>query len=166
MKIIFLDIDGVLNHELWLQSPESKAEVPGNSHARWFDPRAVALLNNLTDATYAKIVVSSSWRLDTSLDDLRVLLQKQGITGEIIGKTPYLSYASDEGTYLVPRGCEIQAWLENNRDKVGFKLSKASYVILDDQSDMLLWQQRNFFRVDPCCGLTKTIVEKATDFLM
>ncbi|OJJ15443.1 hypothetical protein BKI52_39195 [marine bacterium AO1-C] len=162
MKVIFLDIDGVLNHTLWFQSEERKLVLEDNSRAKWFDPKAVALLNELTDTTEAKIVISSSWREGYPLEELTEILRLQGVTGEIIDQTPSLTFKQiTPAPYIVPRGCEIQAWLEQHREQLADRLANAKYVILDDQSDMLLCQQRNFLKIDPWCGLTPTIVEKA-----
>ena len=166
MKIIFLDIDGVLNHTLWFQSEERKLISSENSRAMWFDPKSVALLNELTDATQAYIVISSSWREGYPLEELVAILESQGVTGEIIDQTPSFTFKQlTPVPYLVPRGCEIQAWLEQHREELADRLANAKYVILDDQSDMLLCQQRNFLKVDPWCGLTPTIIEKAKTLL-
>ena len=55
MKLIFLDIDGVLNNQLWLTS-DFRNHLPKlingeRNTKRWFDPRCVKLLNILTDKT-------------------------------------------------------------------------------------------------------------------
>ena len=61
MKIIFLDIDGVMNSEKSLndffeQDGEERFEhwIPHPMHVKW--------LNKITDETGAKIVISSPWR--------------------------------------------------------------------------------------------------------
>ena len=48
---------------------------------------------------------------------------------------------------------------------LGDKMSKIKYIIFDDDSDMLLWQRENYFRVDPYCGLAENIIHIATIFL-
>ena len=65
----------------------------------------------------------------------------------------------------VPRGCEINAWLELNKNLFDDNMSEASHVIFDDDSDMLYRQRENYFRVDSHCGLTPNIVYRATLFL-
>ena len=40
-----------------------------------------------------------------------------------------------------------------------------NYVILDDDSDFLIWQQKHFFWIDRYCGLTPTICYKIETFL-
>jgi hypothetical protein len=55
MKIIFLDIDGVLNCDN-TRNPRRFPYV--------IDPRLLARLKRLLKATHAKVVLSSSWRCD------------------------------------------------------------------------------------------------------
>lgn len=54
MKVIFLDVDGVLNSEKDLLEAKGKSEL--------FD-RPLILLKELVESTKAKIVVSSTWRI-------------------------------------------------------------------------------------------------------
>lgn len=167
MKIIFLDIDGVLNNELWYRSENFRQGKDREEYElSQFDPRCVAHLNHLTLETNAKIVVSSSWRLGKTVEELQELFEKIGIEGEVIDKTPYLRFQkNDDYDRSVPRGCEIKAWLESNKSILGDKMSKVKYVILDDDSDMLYWQRKNFVQTDPYCGLTSQGVFKAKNIL-
>ncbi|MDC7248564.1 MAG: HAD domain-containing protein [Sphaerochaetaceae bacterium] len=179
MKLIFLDIDGVLNHELWarerLLRHQGEAESDYEYYRNFFDPNAIDLLNTIVEKTGAKVVVSSSWRTGRTVEQLRELLGVMDFKGEVIGKTPNLyfekrKYPHGDGkemhyNYSVPRGCEIKAWLEMNKSILGEKMSKVRYVILDDDSDMLYWQRENFFWVDPYCGLTPNIAYKVIQFL-
>lgn len=70
-----------------------------------------------------------------------------------------------EYKYSVPRGCEIKAWLELNKEKLGDKMSKVKYVILDDDSDMLYWQREHLFLTDAYAGLTKNIAYRVINYL-
>lgn len=123
MKILFLDIDGVLNHHDWWRRRE---ELPDDSSAfdRYLhdlDPVAVGYLNEIIEATKAKVVISSTWRMHSSLSDLRGLLKKAGFVGDLIDKTPRIP---------AHRGREIQLWLDEAI------LNVESFVILDDDDDM------------------------------
>ena len=64
MKIIFLDIDGVLNHEKWYSSGRAqeayKATGETDIKAYNFDPESWKWIQKLIDETGAKIVLSSS----------------------------------------------------------------------------------------------------------
>lgn len=138
-KYIFLDIDGVMNSNLFY-SERTQDKRYGEmiqkypQHIAWsicnIDPRAVERLNRLTDATGAKIVVSSSWRFDSNLQEVFTLA---GIKEPILDKTP----ASKERI----RGYEIQTWLDKRTEPY-------RYVIFDDDSDMLEAQLPFFIQTD------------------
>jgi hypothetical protein len=169
-KIIFLDIDGVLNHQLWyeeIRGPGKTRETPSDDALDYFCPRSVDMLNGLTDRTGAEIVLSSSHRVGKSNEECIEYLRRGGITGKVLGRTPRLWFQSDmEGyNYSVPRGCEIKAWLETNKGILGAKMEEVRYVIFDDDSDMMYWQRENYFRVDAYCGLTPNIIYRAERFL-
>lgn len=118
MKIVFLDFDGVLNSFLFFRL--KKASVHD------LDPEAVARLNTLVTRSQAKVVVSSTWRLSRSLDELRRVLSRHGFAGDVIGTTPHISGPGLMGDLFGQRVCEIQAWLENT------SLPVERYVVLDD----------------------------------
>lgn len=127
MKVIFLDIDGVLNCGRWIKELQGGFDNPINQMC----PAAVARLNRITDATRAKIVVSSTWRMAfmnrcaEPLVSLQGCLRQYGITGDIIGMTP-----RKENAVRNVRGKEIQAWLDEHYSEVD------KYIIIDDDSDM------------------------------
>lgn len=125
MKVIFLDVDGVLiNLSCWGKGKRSGLESRADS-------RCVKALNHVTDTTGAKIVVSSVWRLG-GLKRIREILQSWGVTGKVIGVTPDLARTTSNSPILiaVERGDEIQAWLDASR------FSIESFAIIDDDSDM------------------------------
>lgn len=127
MKVIFLDVDGVLNSEEWMKSRRDKYSMD-DIHTQYpfyeFSPDLVANLNKITDATGAKIVVSSTWRLGRTVEQLIELLKSVGVTGEVIDKTDHMGAPSKLGStitgekptekmgYTIPRGCEIAHWLK------------------------------------------------------
>lgn len=160
MKIIFLDIDGVLNSAAWFKRRKGKELDKDNFH---FDPEAVKELNKITDETGAKIVLSSTWRKNRSLESLRELFQNVGITGELIDKTPVLYFKGPNGGQRsVPRGVEIKEWLEQSDLKPHLF---RSYVIIDDDSDMLYNQRDNFFNTDWDFGLGPSMRYRIINFL-
>jgi len=135
MKIIFLDIDGVINTIKSVSNPRVQPEgFTANLYGvSKLDPDCVARLNKITNATGAKMVISSSWRI--LFDDVELLakyLHSEGVTGEIIGKTPRFAKSYIRGEMTYGRGLEIQEWL--SEQPVG---EVESFVILDDDSDML-----------------------------
>jgi len=151
MKIIFLDIDGVLNSAVY---DRRRGPSDGN-----IDVTRLELIKELVDKTGAKIVLSSSWRIhwekDFSKCDLegRELIETFGKAGlEIYDKTPYVSY--------LERGDEIRNWLLENEDV-------ESFVIFDDYafgwkelSDNLV--QTNY-RIER--GIEQEHIQKALEIL-
>lgn len=165
MKIIFLDIDGVLNSEHWYRI---RPEEPRKSNdffvrkSNEFDPEAVKRLNKITEKTNAKIVISSSWRPYNDSDSnedwarLKELLIYVGVTGEIIGYTPRLKFSNSVKS--VPRGCEIDEWIyqhETPDDPI------TEYVIFDDDSDMLFSQRNRFLKTSWAIGLQEIQIQQA-----
>lgn len=152
MNIIFLDIDGVLNYELYYSDPEFKKRIETEEYKRFFDdlcPKRVALLNALCSELDAKVVLCASARV-MGLDYCREVFQYAGATFEIIDVTPNLR---NKGYIL--RGNEILAWIQNNKELIGYDHTDfRTYVIIEDDSDMLYWQRDHLFLVDRYCGLT------------
>ena len=159
MKIIFLDIDGVLN--LRMQSRDRFGSM--------FHPQFMENLKTLVDATGAKIVISSSWRF-SGLEIMQEMWQSRGLTGEVIDITPFTAVyeASEDSGFLdrCERGCEIREWLKSNPVE--------SYVILDDDKDMLNEQLPYFVCTrdnwnhsdhEEGYGLTKECIEAAIKVL-
>lgn len=121
--ILFLDIDGVLVNARSLRERSGRHSVA--------DSNCVAQLNRVTNVTGAALVLSSSWRF-CGLEEIRLILQHWGVTGELISMTPDLTRKSGElGLYAgVPRGREIQEWLNDHAH------DGCTFAIVDDDADM------------------------------
>jgi uncharacterized protein YqgQ len=119
--IIFLDFDGVLNSQRWMEANRHLVKTVELWLCKNLDHAAVARVEKISKATGAKVVISSSWRRMFSLEQLQQILKDFGFTGEVIGITP----KQDQ-----ERGIEIQTWL-NEHGPI------ESFVILDDDSDMV-----------------------------
>lgn len=167
MKLIFLDIDGVLNSEMFASRKMEEIEEKGygNSTLKDMDPFCIANLNMITSKTGAKIVLSSSWRFKyTSIEEARQEFEFYGIEGELVDRTPRLDYEGHPSS--PPRGCEIDEWIKMNGKVTGkFFDEYNEYAILDDDDDMLLKQYENFFRIEPYIGLTPHRAEDVIKFL-
>ncbi len=152
MKIIFLDIDGVLNSDSWLHLKENREKpFPFNQ----FEPRLVKLFNRIIKETQAKVVLISTWRLNYSLEEMRGIFQQVGIVCNLIDQTPDLTTDND----YVLRGNEILKWCKDNIELLNVRrvLNYKNFVIIDDHDNMLYWQRNHFFQPDPYSGLTPTI---------
>lgn len=182
MKIIFLDIDGVLNHQDWYcrrHEEMDQNDIVSHYPLYEFDPESVKWLNHIIEATGSKVVVSSTWRHGRRVEDLQEILDRVGFIGEVIGKTPSMSAKLNvKGTgYTVPRGCEIDWWLNNHGKFQRINWSKEvqqeyidnakvkNYVILDDDSDMLYNQREHFVKTYASHGLTQERAERAIEIL-
>lgn len=157
-KYIFLDIDGVLNHQQYYEGDNHKivgVEYPCSD----IDPDKITLLNDLIEGTGSEVICSSTWRIGKTPQQIEDILVKRGFVYNILDNTPVLSYSTKDGS--VPRGCEINAWIQKHT-AYGEKIR---YIILDDDSDMMLWQNNNYFRIDGYCGLTPNIVYRAKRYL-
>lgn len=147
-KIIFLDIDGVLNNYYhgtkdWVGWKQGKHAERGYS----MDPNNVKWLNRIIKLTGALVVCSSTWRSD--MKNVRDTLKKNGFKGNVIDRTPYLENRDD--TF---RGNEIYKWLDTFKKRKYTYDTKIPYIILDDDSDMLLWQKDHYIRVSGITGLS------------
>lgn len=148
MKIIFLDIDGVLNHDRFYHERFENRYVDGAIEYPYseIDPSSVKNLNQLISDTNAKIVISSTWRHD-GIDYCKKVLEFHGFVGDIIDITPTIRNND------CLRGNEIHKWIKENESLIGSHYNFTEYVILDDDSDMLYWQRNNFILVDRSVGL-------------
>jgi hypothetical protein len=160
-KIIFLDIDGVLNCEDAYKSGECKyveftSENGGKNHYQGFCRRSKDLLNRLIDETGAEIIISSTWRR-SGIEFMKKVWELEGMSGEIIGLTTSLRNSE----ISIPRGLEIDHFLKNdlgfyhiNWDQ-GMQMDRmeksgiGNYIIIDDDSDMLYGQRNHFVHVLP-----------------
>jgi hypothetical protein len=117
MKLIFLDIDGVMVTSRHLV--QSKRYF-----GQEFDPECIKNLKAILDKTDADIVVSSSWREGRTLKQLQSIFEINGIN-KVIGMTPIIDGAI--------RGREIEEYL-NNTKELGMGIS--AFVIIDDEEEM------------------------------
>lgn len=163
-KIIMLDIDGVVNSEAWYNKTKGRSG--------YFDPAAIALLNQLEEYG-VEVVISSSWG-EEGIKPLKDV----GLKLPIIGCTDH--FYQD----WLCRGNEIEKWLYTNFGGMGTKYGyneeigtpyyrehfhgddvDYEYVIFDDDADMLLGQVDNFIRIDRKTGITQADIDKAIKIL-
>lgn len=162
MRLIFLDIDGVLNSlaSFGVTSKRGYRKAKGTAKARAkenysvliddIDKEAVSRLNRIIERTGAKVIISSSRRKDYSYQEIEKHLQAAGFTGEVIGSTPV--FIGED----VRRGDEI--------GYVASKLKPERFVILDDGNDMRHLKDR-LVLTDTATGLLDEHVERAVALL-
>lgn len=148
MSIIFLDFDGVIS----------------TSESKWhLDPEKVALVEQIISATDAKIVVSSSWRGNSK--------SREEFISKLFNRYKRLTECISEDSLFIKsiydvtdrngsaRGDEIQRWLDAHDKEVD------TYVILDDDGDMLDNQLLCFVQTDGWEGITSREVKLAIQVL-
>lgn len=174
MIVIFLDIDGVLLVEAikfeyggipsrlekrYIEQglPKEKFDLS----AKACDAEAVNLfyksaLENLNalitfiekSGESAGIVISSSWRQDRSVSELKKLFFQHSFSNKIIDKTADNIYIVDRDIdfeHSLNRGEEIEIWLQENREKYNV----SNFVILDDvDSGIKELFKQNFIKCD------------------
>lgn len=122
--IIFLDFDGVVETIYWEKADDGSWSFNVHKAGRneLNNKQAIGWFNELYSKVPYDIVVSSSWRIGMTVEELQNLITNSGFNPEIkvIGMTPRL--------YL-QRGEEIQAWIDENN-------FTGKYIIIDDDSDM------------------------------
>lgn len=165
-KVIFLDIDGVLNSHEWYELyHNSRYDKCLNSdgtmlYDRDIDYRSVLLLNEIyKKVPNVGIVITSTWRFD--MEDTVSRLKNQGLLIPVIGSTEKNNSAGIYGT--CPRGLQIKKWIDDTIYATNDPLM--NYVIFDDDTDMLYDQRDNFIHTNYEIGLTKDDVEKAISIL-
>lgn len=139
MRVIFLDFDGVV-----ICPPNFRKPCPDR----------IALLNRLCTATGAVVVVSSTWRLGRSIEQLQRMLSEAGFVGTVVGKTPAVAPVPDSPTWPArERGVEVQAWLSTHPVE--------SYVVLDDASDRGPIPEERWLQTRFDEGLTEAVIGEA-----
>ena len=155
IKIIFLDIDGVLN--VYPQGHDDYGSI--------FHDHFVDNLKWIIDETGADIVISSTWRM-SGYRIMKEMWAKRNLPGKVIGITP--NHMIKTGTTL-QRGKEIDEFIKDYSKPI------TNYVILDDDTDMEPHQMNNFVKTSdnrdhPDCvdigyGLTRKCAEMAIKIL-
>lgn len=122
MRFLFTDIDGVLN-------PHWKK--------KWSKP-AVQYYNKICKDFNLIPVITSTWRLNHTKEQLQKVFGEQGIEVEIYDYTPHIDQAD--------RGIEILEYLKNNPCD--------DYVVIDDRTSDIEPHVKNVVKCRSWLGLT------------
>ena len=143
-----MDADGCINSDKWYRSDEYYLNLFEDPD---IDPHIIEKLNQLTNETGIKIVISSSWKIDD------YCLERLGRAGleNIVGRTPNLIFTVPYDKFC--KGLEIKTYLmAHDVDK---------YLILDDESNSVLDEQReNFLLINPRVGITDENIEYIKEY--
>lgn len=180
MKLLFLDIDGVLNSEeyaIWCTENDEGKEYIKNGGDIFIDKKAVFRIKELCEKYNVRLVISSSWRiftLETTKHEFERYKDLKLLNKYIVGITP--NYINLDN---IPRGKEIDDFLTIVLDKsaqisnialydIKFFNSddlNIEYCIVDDDKDMLDKQMKNFVHIDNYIGITDNDIEKIKQIL-
>ena len=118
MKVIFLDIDGVLNSfdDYGVDGKEFIENIENLTFI--LSKRQMSLLNNIIDKYHPKIIISSYWRNRYSLSMLQNKFEAAGFEGKILAITPSFGGEHED------RWQQIKHYIEDN--------DVSNYIILDD----------------------------------
>lgn len=153
--IIFLDVDGVLNHRSIFK--------PGTGPDP-LCPKAIKRLKTLADHADASIVLSSTWRLGGRNSRHVQKLEAAGVLERLHEDWHTIDLPNEfRGNLLVVdyprRGKEIAEWLGRHPEHT-------NYVILDDDSDMLPEQMPRFVQTSFDTGLLGAHCDRAFGILV
>ncbi|MGI9507634.1 MAG: HAD domain-containing protein [Geminicoccaceae bacterium] len=149
MKLIFLDIDGVLNDH----------EFDPVSDSCTIKRECVQQLNRILVETGAQIIVSSAWRYMVlngamTLRGFGYLLQTHGVITGRVWATTKLDIGGES------RGRQIRDWLSENTN------GDIPFVVLDDERLCGFDEVRdNLVLTDGSVGLTEADADKAIQIL-
>lgn len=137
IKLIFLDIDGVLVTGKHL----SVLHHAGKKNSQVFDPECVLFFNDLISKTQAKIVISSTWRKIHSLDWIKEHFKSQGFlfSDSIIGMTK---------KEHKDRGLQILEWLDENKELL-LNYEGYSYIVIDDDTQDIVPHIQSHLFINP-----------------
>lgn len=139
-KVIFLDIDGVLNSSVYADEYAKKHEGDPKYHI-WCDPDAVQKLAKFCIDNSTWLIISSSWRYTNDIQSTVDRLE------EIPGFSPIIPYIVGQTSR---KGKTRGEQIKDFTDTFGIM----HYCIVDDDTDMRDDQQAYFVHVDSYYGLT------------
>lgn len=162
-KVLFLDIDGVLNSNFWNDSHQTEI-----SDGTLIDEEKIKLLALLIRETNAKIILHSGWRfwfdaelkpLCTESNKLVELLAMENLY--ISGVTPDLTTEEIRNAkkFSLVKADEILLWISLHK-------TVTKWVVLDDLNlhNDQIWQHQ--VKTDPTTGLTLENVRQAVRILL
>ena len=153
MRVLFLDIDGVLNSKHWMLKNRDVRENAQNRFENLIaqlDPIAVRLVSDFVESMNLTVVISSSWRFGHPLDEINSLLVATGWDA-----TPAIDITPRTDSFN--RGSEIDVWLTQHPEVT-------NHVILDDDSDFL--EGQHLVQTSWETGVTHEHIDLAIGFLI
>ncbi|MCR4852660.1 MAG: hypothetical protein K5893_03620 [Prevotella sp.] len=153
MKIIFLDFDGVMDTAYYGIILHKNDMPEHDKYGVVFDPDCIQNLKYIINQTGANIVVTSTWKVFMSYQDILKMWEDRKLPGFVTDVTP-----TPVGNHK--KGDEIDLWLKECGEECG-------YVIIDDLDAHCFneYQLSRLLTVNPFNGLDKETAIKAVRIL-
>lgn len=149
-KILFLDVDGVVNCEGTFTQSRRVGPYP-------LDAYMAFLVGRIQLQTSCSVVLSSSWKNhpDGVKNVSERVVELIGVTPNVHGeREPFIARGTEWDCNI--RGDEVNAWLKDHPEV-------ETYAILDDSNDF--YDDQPLFRTKWKTGLTDEIAEKVIEHL-
>ena len=162
-RIIFLDIDGVLNSNFWNDSHQREI-----SDGKLVDEKKVKLLSMLVKRTNAKIILHSGWKywfdkdfkpLRPEAENLEMLLKREELLLEDVTPDHTTEEIRRNKKFSLVKASEILAWLSEHKDV-------DNWVVIDDLDLHSKEIEVHQVKTDPSIGLTIDDVYKVEKMLL
>jgi len=152
MKIIFLDIDGVLNTCRWEELCLAENVDLEDRFGITFDKISITNLKTIIDSTHAAIVIHSTWKLQHNVEWFVEMWKARKLPGMIYSVTPSIApyYNKQE---------EVAMWLRQHP-------YTSQYVILDDEKEFDGSLSEHHVLINGIYGITTSDAEKAIQLLL
>jgi len=156
MKIIFLDIDGVINTgKQRLKLKKINNNIDDWDYNNIFCKQSLENLYKITAITNSDIILHTSRRFaDSLLVPLKYQFMEYGIYNRILGTTPRLN---ENDVHSRDRELEIIQWFDDNPIE--------KFVILDDDQGCFKQLRDNLIVIDSMEGITDSVKQLAVKML-
>ncbi len=129
LRVVFLDIDSVLNDDAFLRESlrghETITVWSIELARKCLDPVRIARLQRVIDAADAAVVIVSGWRRWAPVEEIAEALRDAGLRAEVLGAVGGVKMSGDL------RASATHEWLRKHPDVT-------SWVVIDD--DVRAWQ--------------------------
>lgn len=159
-NILFLDFDGVINNSD-LNQENDHLLIPDDFNQ--YNPILVKNIKTIIHEYNFKLVISSTWRKDYSIQKMNYILNDllnldceilDYTTKEYLDKEYKYRLEWTHGAKSIDRGLQITKWLSEEKYDINF------YVVIDDDLDAEFGHTENFFAVNSMTGFDENTLKR------
>lgn len=163
MKIVFLDIDGVLNSSFWNENHQEEIR-----QGMLIDKEKISILATLIRKTGARIILHSGWRnwFRDNLKPIRIeseyllnFLKEEGLSIDDVTPDLTTEEIRISKKFSLVKADEILLWLKQHDDVT-------SWVVFDDLDLHDFEVEQHQVKTNSQIGLTYFDIEKAEEILL